>query len=458
MALFNISFGQKVQLYACTVSLISLLFTGMTFVAFDLKENRQSLVESLQMKADLLGNASFVALSMGDLSKANDVISIVSTDPFIIGVWIYSKEDKLILTYDPQSLGFKILPESLRLEGVYFEKGIVSVVRNIQSSNHLQGKVMVMSAIDKIEYRAITEILILVIASVLSVITALLFSYRLRKSFTRPLHQLINTVETITKNKDYGIRSEKVGDHDLDMLTSSFNDMLQVIQERNQIISKNEERLNLALWGSNEIMFDWDLAKDNWYFDDSFESLFGYTRNEVPISKASYFKLIYDEDLALVEERLQKHLKGESPYFLEEHRIKHKSGNLLWVAVRSKVVERNMRGRAMRMAGTLMDITIRKQSEDRLKLYDKVFGTTTEGVMVTNQNFIIVEVNPAFSTITGYAREEILGQSIDMLHSDKHDDVFFRRMRFALQVKGFWQGELWEKTKKWRSLSTTINH
>ncbi|RZU48045.1 diguanylate cyclase/phosphodiesterase with PAS/PAC sensor(s) [Fluviicoccus keumensis] len=93
------------------------------------------------------------------------------------------------------------------------------------------------------------------------------------------------------------------------------------------------------------------------------------------------------------------------------------------------------------------DITTRKQAEESQRLAASVFACSQEGIVITDGNRRIVDVNPAFSRITGYSREEVLGQTPRMLGSGLHTPEFFEQLRRALDEEGGWHGELWNKRK-----------
>lgn len=88
-----------------------------------------------------------------------------------------------------------------------------------------------------------------------------------------------------------------------------------------------------------------------------------------------------------------------------------------------------------------------KRRTARLKLANSVFDHSSEGVVISDADGNILSVNPAFTTITGYAAEEAIGQSTRLLKSDRHDDGFYRRMWSALNENGHWQGEIWNRRK-----------
>ena len=88
------------------------------------------------------------------------------------------------------------------------------------------------------------------------------------------------------------------------------------------------------------------------------------------------------------------------------------------------------------------DISAQRAMEDRLRMTASVFSATREGIMITDASGHILEVNPAFSRITGYERGEALGATPSLLASGRHDHSFFRAMWSSLSQQGHWSGEI----------------
>ncbi len=85
------------------------------------------------------------------------------------------------------------------------------------------------------------------------------------------------------------------------------------------------------------------------------------------------------------------------------------------------------------------------RSQEQLRLYANVFTNATEGMTITDADARIVAVNPAFSEITGYAEEDILGKTPAILRSGRHDKAFYRELWGELERKGQWRGEIWNR-------------
>ncbi|ABK44721.1 diguanylate cyclase/phosphodiesterase with PAS/PAC and GAF sensor(s) [Magnetococcus marinus MC-1] len=113
--------------------------------------------------------------------------------------------------------------------------------------------------------------------------------------------------------------------------------------------------------------------------------------------------------------------------------------------------------------GVLHDITERRKGEHDLRLAQVLFRTTNEALMISSRDNKIEMVNPAFSRITGYQLDEVLGKGPDLLQSGRHDAPFYTQMWHALQQDGAWEGEIWNRRKsgetypEWLSIATVTN-
>ncbi|MDS4029935.1 MAG: EAL domain-containing protein [Candidatus Contendobacter sp.] len=99
------------------------------------------------------------------------------------------------------------------------------------------------------------------------------------------------------------------------------------------------------------------------------------------------------------------------------------------------------------VAGIVGAAIERKQAEDQLKQAASVFEHANEGIMITDPAGVILDVNAAFTRITGYRREEVLGQNPRILRSGRQDAAFYAEMWQSLQSRGSWAGEVWNRRK-----------
>ncbi|TAK62869.1 EAL domain-containing protein [Methylobacter sp.] len=111
----------------------------------------------------------------------------------------------------------------------------------------------------------------------------------------------------------------------------------------------------------------------------------------------------------------------------------------------------------------LVDITERKDNEEKLKLAHLVYQAIGEAIMVADADNRIVTVNPAFTELTGYTLQEAVGQSTTLLKSGRQNEAFYRLMWSALEITGHWQGEIWNRRKngeiylEWLTINTVYD-
>jgi diguanylate cyclase (GGDEF)-like protein/PAS domain S-box-containing protein len=95
----------------------------------------------------------------------------------------------------------------------------------------------------------------------------------------------------------------------------------------------------------------------------------------------------------------------------------------------------------------LRDITERKQAKDKLKLAASVFSHAREGIVITDAETLIVDVNHSFSAITGYTREEVLGTQPGMFRPGDYSQAYFHALWQGLREDGHWSVEIWSRRK-----------
>lgn len=93
----------------------------------------------------------------------------------------------------------------------------------------------------------------------------------------------------------------------------------------------------------------------------------------------------------------------------------------------------------------------RKQMDHQLRLFSQVVENTQDGIIITDLKGEIIQVNPAFTVVTGYAKEEIIGKNPRVLQSGRQGSLFYRQMWETLKAEGHWQGKIWNRRKSGES-------
>jgi len=158
------------------------------------------------------------------------------------------------------------------------------------------------------------------------------------------------------------------------------------------------EMLDLALKSTKLGIYDWDIKDDKLSYTDELFTMLGYTPEDYEEGRMSFGDIIHPDDLSPKEEKLKDHLEGKTPYYETEYRMRAKNGEWRWIAVRGEVVERDLSGKAMRITGTHIDITGRKNAEEKITHLNKVLKA------VRNVNEFIVRENDITRLIKGASR------------------------------------------------------
>ncbi|MGB9437958.1 MAG: sigma 54-interacting transcriptional regulator, partial [Desulfobacterales bacterium] len=123
----------------------------------------------------------------------------------------------------------------------------------------------------------------------------------------------------------------------------------------------SEERYLLALAGSTDGLWDWDLISDSVLYSDRFREILGYSSGEFPATIDSFRSRLHPEDAEVIWAAIERHLQDRVPYRVE-YRLQTKSGDYRWFLAGGQAIW-NREGKAIRMSGSIQDITERKQAE-----------------------------------------------------------------------------------------------
>ena len=118
---------------------------------------------------------------------------------------------------------------------------------------------------------------------------------------------------------------------------------------------------------------------------------------------------------------------------------------IVWVQLVARRANVGIGARMLHIA--VIDISARKQAQTKLQLAASVFSHAREGITITDAHGTIVDLNDAFTRITGYSREEALGQNPRFLNSGRQDAAFYAAMWSELVERGHWSGEIWNRRK-----------
>jgi diguanylate cyclase (GGDEF)-like protein/PAS domain S-box-containing protein len=208
-------------------------------------------------------------------------------------------------------------------------------------------------------------------------------------------------------------------------------------------------------WANAGIAFT-DAAGNVEMANESLSRLLGYSSDE--LLGMNFGPLTHPDDLAQEMVFFDEILAGKRNEYHLEKRYFRKDGSELWADLTVNVI-RDEAGLPVNFVGLVADISDRKQSEESLNLMAKVFTTSGEGIVITDAKSNIVATNDAFTRLTGYSEDEVVGRNPRILSAGRTPPEVFARMWADLTQHGSWEGELWDRRKtgepyqKWLSIN-----
>jgi len=127
-------------------------------------------------------------------------------------------------------------------------------------------------------------------------------------------------------------------------------------------LQASEERWQLAVSGSNEGIWDWQIPTNEVYYSPRWKELLGYTDDELKNTRSAWISRVHPDDMSYVQATMATHLQGQSETYQSEYRMRHKSGHYIWILSRGRAIF-DERGQAVRFVGSHIDVSDRKQAE-----------------------------------------------------------------------------------------------
>ena len=173
------------------------------------------------------------------------------------------------------------------------------------------------------------------------------------------------TLDTQVQKIDINTTSIEALTHLINITSEELNERNRALKESNLLNKELNERMELALLGSKDGVWDWNILNNSVYFSPRWKEILGYKDEELPNEVSSWSDRIHPDDEKETWTDVYKNVNGETEYYENIHRLRHKDGHWVWIQDRGKV-QYDEDGNAVRMIGTHTDIS--EEKETHLKL------------------------------------------------------------------------------------------
>jgi PAS domain S-box-containing protein len=231
-------------------------------------------------------------------------------------------------------------------------------------------------------------------------------------TLTRRVARLVAVSNNLADGK-LSDRASLSGSDEVAQISTAFDQMATKIQENTKALELSEERYNIAISGTNDGLWDWDLRSNEVYYSPVWMKILGYESDPLPLVLSTWSENVHPEDFILAEQAIQSHLRGETPIYEHTHRMKHQNGHYIWTFAKGKCLL-NEEGKPYRLVGTITDITAKQEAEEELKMAKEAaeIANRTKSEFLANMSH---EIRTPMNAILGFS---------DLLQSMTTDDRY----------------------------------
>jgi PAS domain S-box-containing protein len=367
---------------------LALIITCGALFWFQTYHFRKGFVAELESLGAIVAQHSSAPLSFADPMAASEVLSALKVRPSITAAVIFDREGQVFAAFgDEMKPDEAPRPEPLGQPAL--EAGYAHLGLPITQEGATLGRLQLRARYAD-EFRTLQSLYGMVLAAALAGSTVLIccFASRLQRIVTVPIAALAAAARNVSEQEDYETRVPAAGNDEVGVLTRTFNQMLDQIQSREQRLRESQLRYEVAVEGSSDGLWDWDLTTNAVYFSPRWKGMLGYRDDELPNSFDRFRSLVHPADVAGLLARMDTYLQGDEETFEAEFRALAKDGSLRWILSRGAAL-RNAEGEPVRFAGSHTDITERKLAEDEIRLARAQFEA-----LVNSIHGIVWEADP----------------------------------------------------------------
>ncbi|MCX6898155.1 MAG: CHASE3 domain-containing protein [Verrucomicrobia bacterium] len=208
------------------------------------------------------------------------------------------------------------------------------------------------------------------------------------------------------------IRTRKEAESGIRKLNAELE---QRVKERTAEVQASQERFQIMARATNDVVWDWNLLTNNVWWNEAFQTVFGYRVWDIEPGLESWTSRIHPDDAERVVTGIHHAIDTGAERWFDDYRFRRADGSFAFIFDRGEII-RDGQGKAVRMVGAIMDMTERRKAENER---DRFFTLSTDMLCIAGTDAHFKRVNPAFNITLGYTTEELLAQPfLNFVHPD----------------------------------------
>jgi PAS domain S-box-containing protein len=435
---------RKLMLVILLASGFALFLMGSALITYELMTFRRSLAVNIGVLAEIIGSNSTASLAFRDAKSANEILSALSAEHQITAAAIYNNEGQIFARF-PANAPLGNFSQTPHADGDRFHKSHLEMFRPIMLEKRRIGTIYLEADLGAMYYRVAVYGALLLVVTACAAGGAISLTTTLQKRISQPILELAKVATAVSERQDYSVRGTKHGSDEIGQLTDAFNQMLTRIGESNTALMASEERLRLALEGSQTGTWDWNLPTGRVTWDDYMYPLFHRKKEEFEGTWESFMKFVHPHDRAKLARETREALEcGDSIDI--DFRIVDPDGTVRHMASRGRAFY-DANGKAVRMTGVSLDVTASKRYEEELNRAKEQAEAANEA----KDNFLAVlshelrtPLTPVLTTVAMLEEDSTIGahisRELEMIR--RNIEVEARLIDDLLDVTGIIRGKL----------------
>ena len=242
----DLTIRRKLALLILTATVFAVVLACVGFAIYERQRFHTDIADELATLADTLGANTAASLAFNDPKTAREMLAALRTEHHVLGACLYDIHGQIFAEYRRAGLGAKFAMPSSNPDGAYFGPDTVTRFKSVYLESDKTGSIAIVSDLSGIRARfwEYTKIAILVLF--ISILATYLISARLLRIVSDPIVQLAKIAGRVTAEENYSLRAIAQSNDESGILVSSFNQMLERIEQRDLALQNAKDELEAA--------------------------------------------------------------------------------------------------------------------------------------------------------------------------------------------------------------------